>query len=184
MSTLTKEQREQWDKITGAGLYNVFGDGAYDYMCNRIRRMLFEGADLYTFLLIGAYEDKARFLKRMYELDVDADYFYFIPDREQADGEEYYANLNSEDDTEKFCNLIRQPKASGHHRIGAVVLLNVGEEIKHIDKILKVPVLMNGATRHHRYYRCSALRGGRIGECSNSRNDWGDRPTGSGVAVR
>jgi hypothetical protein len=146
MSTFTKEQREQWDKITGPGLYDVIGDGAYDYLCERIRNLLFDGADLHTFLLIGEVDAHERFLKKMQALDVDPEYFYSFFDREQANGDEYYLNLNSLDDTEKFCNLIRQPKATGQHRIGAVVLLNVGEETKHIDKILKVPVLMNGAT--------------------------------------
>ena len=146
MNKFTKEQKEQWDKITGPGLYDVIGDGAYDYLCERIRNLLFDGADLHTFILIGAHEEKARFLKTMNDLAVDPDYFYYFEDREQANGDEYYLNLNSLDDTERFCKLIRQPEATGHHRIGAVVILNCGEETKHIDKLLKVPVLMNGAT--------------------------------------
>jgi hypothetical protein len=146
MNKFTKEQKEQWDKITGPGLYDVIGDGAYDYLCERIRNLLFDGADLHTFILIGAHEEKARFLKTMNDLAVDPDYFYYFEDREQANGDEYYLNLNSLDDTERFCKLIRQPEATGHHRIGAVIILNVGEETKHIDKLLKVPVLMNGAT--------------------------------------
>src|SRR5205814_4264563 len=67
MNTLTKEQREAWDKITGPGLYKVFGGGGYQYLCNRIKWMVLNAGDPHTVLLIGTDEDRAGFLKVMIE---------------------------------------------------------------------------------------------------------------------
>jgi hypothetical protein len=146
MDKFTKVQKEAWDKVIGPGLYDVFGDGGYDYLCKRIEDMLLYGNDRYTFLLIGSDLRREEFLRTMAALDLFEwpawePLFFCFQDREKGnDGEYYPPSLNSEDDTDRFCNFIRNAQTNQYNRVGAVLVLGEEDEIKHIDKLLKIPV--------------------------------------------
>ena len=117
MNTFTKDQREAWDKITGPGLYSVFGDGGYQYLCSRIKWMVVNAGDPHTVLLIGPQEARARFLKEMVEAgalefgEIEP-WFFAFQDYEDAkdEGEYYPRSTGSEVDTEMFSDFIRHSR--------------------------------------------------------------------------
>lgn len=146
MKTYTKEQREEWDKVTGPGLYSVEGEAAYQYVCHLIKWMLLDRADPKTIILIGTEDERARFLKTMIDegvLEVGEiePWFFFYQDY-IPDGDDDYVprSLASEVDTEEFCNFIRHSKAKSYWPVGAVVLLGEQDQLKHVGKLLKIPV--------------------------------------------
>lgn len=152
MNTYTKEQREAWDKITGPGLYTVEGDAAYLYVCHRIKWMVLDRADPKTIILIGTADERERFLKVMIEegvLEVGEiePWFFFYQDY-IPDGDDDYVprSLWSENDTEDFCNFIRHSRAKAYWPVGAVVLLGEQDQLKYVDKLLKIPV-WHGSTK-------------------------------------
>jgi hypothetical protein len=166
MNTYTKEQKQQWDAVTGPGLYNVDGPAAFEYVCSRLTELILYGDDPSTVLLIGHTDDLEPFLKRMSDKGV-IDYpiwepeFFTFQEKEVVRGygrddegvvgpriESYTRCVNSEDDVEAFCNFIRNAKVKQYHRVGAVVVFNPDDQTKHLDKLLKIPVLMNGTTRY------------------------------------
>ncbi len=151
----TKEQREVWDKVQGPGLYTIDGLSAYDYLCHRIKWMLLNGPDRYTVLLIGMDHERAAFIAKMWEMGViekpvwEPEFFGFQDRLDPGNDEDDLpgsCHLNSEDDTEDFCNFIRNSRAKSYNRVCAVVILNEGDDFKCIDKLLKIPVLMHGET--------------------------------------
>jgi len=153
MNTYTKEQKDAWDKVpTNKGLIEVFGDAGFDYLCHRLKRMiLFEPEDQITTLIIGDERERARLLQKMVDEgvidlpEIEPTFFSF-QERTAPDGEEVSCCLNSEDDTERFCDFIRHAKTNKYHRVGAVVILcpyYEGKEekyTKHLNMLLKVPV--------------------------------------------
>lgn len=146
MKTYTKEQQEAWDKITGPGLYTVEGEQAYQYVCNRIKWLVIDRSDPKTILLIGTHDERKRFLQAMIDcgaLEVgEIEPWFFFYDDYAPDGDDDYVprSLWSVADTEDFCNFIRNSRAKGYWPMGAVVLLGEEDQLKHVDKILKIPV--------------------------------------------
>lgn len=154
MKTYTKEQREEWDKVTEPGLYSVIGDAAYQYLCHRIKWMLLDRGDPKTIVLIGTDDERERFIKVLIEEGVIEFgefhpwlFFYndYLPEGEIKDEYGYYPRSTaSEVDTEDFCNFIRHSRTKGFWPVGAVVILNenCGDEKsqKYLDRLLKIPV--------------------------------------------
>jgi hypothetical protein len=155
---IKKEQQEAWDKVVGPGLYNVYGDGGYQYLCNRIKHVVLNTGDPHTVLLIGTEEERARFLKVMIEegaIDGPTDiepWFFAFQDYEDAKDEGGYnpRSTASEVDTEKFCDFIRHATTNSYFPVGAAVILNEdygGEKSqKYLDRLLKIPV-WRGSTK-------------------------------------
>jgi hypothetical protein len=147
MNTYTKEQREEWDKVTGPGLYTVLGQAGYQYLLHRIKWMLLDRGDPKTILLIGTDDYRARFLKFMVEMGVvdfgvsEPDFFFrmdYVPEGEDSD--EYYSRSTaSAVDTDDFCDFIRHSRAKGYWPIGAVVILDEPTQ-PYLDRLLKIPV--------------------------------------------
>src|SRR5579859_7421667 len=161
MNTYTKEQREAWDKITGPGLYKVYGDGAYLYLVHRIKWVLLDRGDPHTVLLIGTDEERSRFLKLMIEegvIDGPCDiepWFFAFQDYEddKEEGEYNPRSTASEVDAEMFCDFIRHATTKKYFPVGAVVILNEdygGEKSqKYLDRLLKVPVWRGSTLEKH-----------------------------------
>lgn len=150
---ITKEQQEQWDNVPWEGLINADGPAAYQYVCNKLRYKLFDGGDCRTWLVMGPTDSQVAFLKTMQELgaidEPDGEpWLACMKERVGNDGELYASSCESEDDTEHAANFIRNcGSTSEFYPIGGVILLNVAEgDLKHVDKLLKVPKLMNGST--------------------------------------
>jgi hypothetical protein len=58
-------------------------------------------------------------------------------------------SLASEVDTEDFCNFIRNSRAKGYWPVPAVVLLGEEDQLKYVDKILKIPVWRGSTLEKH-----------------------------------
>src|SRR6202166_4754043 len=70
-----------------------------------------------------------------------------MPERIGNDGEAYASTCESEDVTEQAADFMRNSVVRGYFPIGGVIILGVAEgDLKHVDKLLKVSVLMNGST--------------------------------------
>jgi len=150
MNTYTKEQREAWDKITGPGLYNVEGEQAYQYLCNRLKWLVTDKSDPHTVLVIGNDKNKEQFFKKMIDEGAIDDFmaspeFRFYPDYDPDgdDPDEFVPrSCWSENDTDElFCNFIRNAKVNGYNNVAAVLILDMVEnELRYVDRLLKIPV--------------------------------------------
>jgi hypothetical protein len=163
MSTIPikKELREEWDKVTGPGLYSVLGDAAYQYMCERLKWISLDRGDPHTILVIGSDDEKARFFKQMVEMGVVDEgewnpWFFFYNDYVPEGEEDYQARgTTSEVDTEDFCNFIRNARVKEFYPVGVVVILyedlgDVGEHYqKYLDRLLKIPVWRGSTLEKH-----------------------------------
>jgi hypothetical protein len=158
-NTHTKEQRKAWDKVTGPGLYTVEGEQAYQYVCDRIKWLVIDKSDPHTVLLIGEDKHKEAFLKQMIERGVIDDIiaapeFKMYPDYQPdpADDDNIVPrSLWSENDTDDFCNFIlnADPKVNGYYKVAAVVLLGEQDQLKHVDKLLKIPKWRGSTLEKH-----------------------------------
>jgi|SRR5580658_5012547 hypothetical protein len=155
---IKKELREEWDKVTGPGLYSVLGDAAYQYMCERIKWISTDRSDPHTILVIGTDDEKIRFFKQMVEMGVLDEgefhpWFFFYNDYvPEGEDDDQPRSTRSEVDTEDFCNFIRNARIKQFHPIAAVVILyeDSGEGTqKHLDKLLKIPVWRGSAIEKH-----------------------------------
>ena len=154
MNPYTKEQREAWDKITGPGLYNVEGEQAYQYLCHLIKWLVIDKTDPHTVLVIGEDKPKAEFFKHMSEEGVidgvvwEPEFFCYPDYRSDPNDEASIVprSLWSEEDTETFCNFIRNARVKSYHNVAAVVLLEENDQLKHVDRLLKIPV-WRGSTK-------------------------------------
>jgi hypothetical protein len=160
MNTYTKEQREAWDKITGPGLYTVYGDGGYSYLVNRIKWVLLDKGDPHTVLLIGSEDERARLLKLMIEegvidgpADIEPWFFAFQDCLDKEDGEYYARSTGSEVDTERFCDFIRHATTNTYFPVGAVVILDEAcgddKSQKYLDRLLRIPVWRGSVIEKH-----------------------------------
>jgi hypothetical protein len=155
---IKKELREEWDKVTGPGLYTVYGDAAYQYMCERIKWISLDRGNPHTILVIGDGDEKARFFEKMVEMGVIEfgefhPWFFFYNDY-LPEGEEDYEprSTRSEVDTERFCDFIRRSVELEFHPVDSVVILDesVGDEQgqKYLDRLLKIPRWRFGKVEH------------------------------------
>ena len=158
----TKEQKEAWDKITGPGLYTVYGDGGYSYLVNRIRWMVLDKGDPHTVLVIGSDDDKTKFLKKLADEGAfewpawEPDLFCFQDHPVTEDGEVFYypRSTGSEVDVNQyFCDFILHAVTRKYHPVGAVVILNeaCGDDKaqKYLDRLLKIPVWRGSTIEKH-----------------------------------
>lgn len=152
---ITKEQQEEWSRVSlESGLINVDGPAATQFFFNWLRLHLCDGGDPRTWLVIGAKRDQVSFLKTMLALgavdEPDGEpWFVCMPERIGNDGESYASSCSSADDVELASDFMRNSTARGYYPIGGVIVLGESEEeLKYVDRLLKVPYLMHGTTRN------------------------------------
>jgi hypothetical protein len=148
----TAEQKQEWDKLTGPGLYQVEGPASRMYVGHRVARCFNNPDDPKTVLLIGSQDDAVEFLQMMVDCTVidsvacHEPKFFWFQDREYDD--EYVSrSLQSEMDAERFRNFIATSVEKLYYPIAAVVVLDAGwfeGKLPHLDKILNVPVFDKG----------------------------------------
>ncbi len=152
-ASITKQQREAWDLVPWEGTINVEGDAAFEYFCQRLKWKLIDGADFRTWGVIGEKQDQITLLRRMQELGaIDAPdgepELVCFPERIAPNGESYACSLMSEDDTEQIADFMRNCKVRGYYPVGGLIVLYAGDQMKHLNRLLKVPYLMHGTTRY------------------------------------
>jgi len=151
---ITKEQQEQWGNVPWEGLINVDGPAAYQFFCNRLKGKLCNGVDFATYAVIGSSDAYVAFIKTMLALgaiespDGEPD-FVWCDERVAPDGETYPRTASSTSDVEEIATLMRNAEVRGYYPIAGVIILNASDdELKHVDRLLKVPYFMHGITRH------------------------------------
>ncbi|MBZ5679191.1 MAG: AAA family ATPase [Acidobacteriia bacterium] len=151
---ITNEQRDAWDKVPWSGLINVDGPAAFEYFCNKLNIRLCDGGDPRSWVVFGRKDDQITFIKKMQELggvtspDGEPE-LVCVPERIGNDGEAYPSSAESEDDVKHVEDFIRNAEVRGYWQVGGVVILGAQpEELKYVDRLMKVPYLMHGTTRH------------------------------------
>jgi len=155
MSTyITNEQHAEWDKVTWEGRINVDGPAAYEYFCNKLNQRLCDGGDPRTWPVFGAKNEQVALLKKMLALggitETDGEpELVCVPERIGNDGESYASSCSSEDDVRHVEDFMRHSEVRGYWQVGGVIVLGPAEEeLRYLDRLLKVPYLMHGATRY------------------------------------
>jgi hypothetical protein len=149
---ITKEQQEAWDKVPWENLIKVYGPVGYQYFCNKLTQRLCDGADPRTWAVMGRKDDQVAFLKKMQDLggvtEVDGEPdLVCVDERIGNDGDAYPSSCESEDDAERVAEFMRNSVARGYWPVGGVIILGAcDEDLKHVDRLLKVSRLMHGST--------------------------------------
>jgi len=153
---ITPEQREEWGKVQWEGLIKVYGPAAKEFFYNRLVERLCDGGDPRTWVVLGRQDDQVALLKKMQALGAITEpdgepELVCVPDRIGNDGDSYPSSCSSEDDVERVADFMRNTGARGYWPVGGVILLGAVEDsddVKHVDRLLKVSYLMNGETRY------------------------------------
>jgi hypothetical protein len=122
---IPREKKNQWDKVVvNKGVYQVDGLQAQQYLFEVLGHLLFGDTDYRCFIVMGESRDQDKFLRHAVAERLTDDKltgqpeFIFLPQRKGPDDDVYARSLESEDDVEYICNLMRNAVSRGYHKVG------------------------------------------------------------------
>jgi AAA domain len=153
---ISEEHHKEWNKVkVDKGVYNFLGPEGKQYAIEHLKRLLLFGLDPRSAVVFGDKNDQVAFLKKAQEVGItdspDGEPELMLRNERNApDGEVIPRSVQSEDDVEQVIEAIRKAKlrCSEYRQFAAIVVLNPGPDKKYLDRLLKIPYLMNGQTQH------------------------------------